>query len=126
MIQEFAEYFPIWNQMTREQQNRIAQVIDFKSIKRGTVVHDGSPDCLGMLLVRNGQLRAYLLNDEGRERRVGKREEPFGAEIAGAGITFADPPLRVVCAGHPVIVKAEQRKCLKPLCEERPVLRPIG
>ena len=67
MIQEFAQYFPIWNQMTREQQNRIAQVIDFKKIKSGTVIHDGSPDCLGMLLVRSGQLRAYLLNEEGRE-----------------------------------------------------------
>ena len=67
MIQEFAEYFPIWNQMTPEQRNRIAQVIEFKSIKKGTVIHDGSPDCLGMLLVHSGQLRAYLLNDEGRE-----------------------------------------------------------
>ena len=67
MIQEFAEYFPIWNQMTPEQHSRIAQVIDFKAVKKGTVIHDGSPDCLGMLLVRSGQLRAYLLNDEGRE-----------------------------------------------------------
>ena len=67
MTQEFAEYFPIWNQMTQEQQNRITQVIDYKSVKKGTVIHDGSPDCLGMLLVHNGQLRAYLLNEEGRE-----------------------------------------------------------
>ena len=67
MIQEFAEYFPIWNQMTAEQRNRIAQVIDYKTVKKGTVIHDGSPDCLGMLLVRSGQLRAYLLNEEGRE-----------------------------------------------------------
>ena len=36
MIQEFTEYFPIWNQMTPEQQGRIAQVIDFKSVKKGT------------------------------------------------------------------------------------------
>ena len=67
MNQEFAQYFSIWNQMTREQQNRIMQVIDFQKIKKGTIIHDGSPDCLGMLLVRSGQLRAYLLNEEGRE-----------------------------------------------------------
>ena len=67
MDKEFAQYFSIWNQMTREQQNRINQVIEFKKIKKGTVVHDGSPDCLGMLLVCSGQLRAYLLNEEGRE-----------------------------------------------------------
>ena len=67
MDMEFTEYFPIWDKMTREHQNRIAQVIDFQKIKKGTIIHDGSPDCLGMLLVKSGQLRAYLLNEEGRE-----------------------------------------------------------
>ena len=67
MDKEFTEYFPIWDRMTREHQNRIAQVIDFQKVKKGTIIHDGSPDCLGMLLVKNGQLRAYLLNEEGRE-----------------------------------------------------------
>ena len=70
MNQEFAQYFSIWNQMTREQQNRIMQVIDFQKIKKGTIIHDGSPDCLGMLLVRSGQLRAYLLNEEGRDHHL--------------------------------------------------------
>ena len=67
MDMEFTEYFPIWNRMSDDHRNRIMQVIDLKKIKQGTVVHDGSPDCLGMLLVKSGQLRAYLLNDEGRE-----------------------------------------------------------
>lgn len=67
MDMEFTEYFPIWNRISDDHRNRIMQVIDLKKIKQGTVVHDGSPDCLGMLLVKSGQLRAYLLNDEGRE-----------------------------------------------------------
>ncbi len=67
MNKEFTQYFPIWDRMTPDQQNRIMQVIDFQKIKKGTIIHDGSPDCLGMLLVRSGQLRAYLLNEEGRE-----------------------------------------------------------
>ena len=67
MDMEFTEYFPIWNRMSDDHRNRIMQVIDLKKIKQGTVVPDGSPDCLGMLLVKSGQLRAYLLNDEGRE-----------------------------------------------------------
>ena len=67
MMNEFSQYFPIWDKLTTEQQNRIMSVTDMHCIKSGTVIHDGSPDCLGMLLVRNGQLRAYLLNEEGRE-----------------------------------------------------------
>lgn len=38
-----------------------------REIKKGTVIHRGSLDCTGMLLVRSGQLRAYILSDEGRE-----------------------------------------------------------
>ena len=64
---EFSKYFPIWDKLTREQQERIASVSEQRHFKAGTVLHDGSPECMGMLLVKSGQLRAYLLSDEGRE-----------------------------------------------------------
>ena len=64
---DFAKYFPIWNKLTPDQQQRIQSVSEFRSVKSGTILHDGSPNCLGLMLVRSGQLRAYLLNDEGRE-----------------------------------------------------------
>ncbi len=67
MDKEFQQYFPIWDKLTTEQQNRIGQVTDYQKIKKGTIIHDGSPDCLGMLLVHSGQLRAYMLSEEGRE-----------------------------------------------------------
>ena len=63
----FAQYFPIWDKLSPNQQERILSVSDLRKFKSGTLLHDGSPDCLGMLLVRSGQLRAYLLSDEGRE-----------------------------------------------------------
>lgn len=68
----FSQYFPIWNKLTPEQQERIQGVSDFRKVKKGTVLHDGSPDCLGMLLVRSGQLRAYMLSDEGREITISR------------------------------------------------------
>ena len=64
---DFSEYFPIWDKLTASQQERILSVSTFREVKSGTVLHDGSPDCLGMLLVRSGQLRAYMLSEEGRE-----------------------------------------------------------
>ena len=64
---EFSQYFPIWNKLTREQQQRLSDVTELQQIKRGTVIHDGSPERKGMVLVKSGQLRAYLLSDEGRE-----------------------------------------------------------
>ena len=63
----FPQYFPIWDKLTADQQKRILSVTDYQKVKAGTVLHDGSPDCLGLLLVRSGQLRAYMLSEEGRE-----------------------------------------------------------
>ena len=63
----FEKYFPVWDKMNRDQQEHIRSVSVFMKVKKGTVLHDGSPDCLGMLLVRSGQLRAYLLSEDGRE-----------------------------------------------------------
>ena len=69
---DFAQYFPIWDKLTAEQQERIQSVSVFQSVKSGTLLHDGSPDCLGMLLVRSGQLRAYMLSEEGREVTISR------------------------------------------------------
>ena len=63
----FAEYFPIWDKLTADQQARIESVTELQKVKSGTVLHDGSPECLGMLLLRSGQLRADRLSEEGRE-----------------------------------------------------------
>ena len=60
-------YFPIWDKLTPDHQRQILNVADFKKVKSGTLLHDGGPNCLGLLLVRSGQLRAYLLSEEGRE-----------------------------------------------------------
>ena len=62
-----ANYFPIWNKLTKDQQERIESATEFRKVKKGTVLHNGSLDCLGLLLIRSGQLRAYILSDEGRE-----------------------------------------------------------
>ena len=64
---EFSQCFPIWNKLTAEQQQRLRDVTELQKIPSGTVVHDGSPECKGMVLVKSGQLRAYLLSEEGRE-----------------------------------------------------------
>jgi len=62
-----AEYFPIWNKLTADQQARILDVVDDLKVKKGTVLHDSGVDCLGLLLIRSGQLRVYILSEDGRE-----------------------------------------------------------
>ena len=63
---EFQTYFPPWDKLTAAQQDRVLRALHEKTVKKGTVIHQGSADCTGLLLVRSGQLRAYILSDEGR------------------------------------------------------------
>ena len=62
-----ANYFPVWDKLTPQQQASVLSAADFRRVTSGTVLHDGSPNCLGLLLIRSGQLRAYILSEEGRE-----------------------------------------------------------
>ena len=62
-----ANYFPVWDKLTAQQQERITTASEFRKVKAGTVLHNGGLDCLGLLLIRTGQLRAYMLSEEGRE-----------------------------------------------------------
>lgn len=66
----FSEYFPIFNKLTSEEQSVLLKHATLRKIPKGTLLHNGSDDCLGLLLVREGQLRAYIYSDEGREVTV--------------------------------------------------------
>ena len=64
---DFQSYFPIWDKLTPAQQERLKNaVIPFEG-KKGIILHNGDIDCIGLLLIRSGQLRVFVLSDEGRE-----------------------------------------------------------
>ena len=63
----FQDYFPIWDKLEPAQQNWLLDNLVARKVEKGTVIHNGSMDCTGLLVVESGQLRAYILSDEGRE-----------------------------------------------------------
>ena len=62
-----SDFFPFWEELTPYQQELLISSAVKRTVKNGTVIHNGSSDCLGLLLVSSGQLRAYILSQEGRE-----------------------------------------------------------
>ena len=62
-----AQYFPVFSQLTPQQQQMVLDYTAIRTVTAGTVVHNGAVECTGFLLVRSGQLRAYTLSEEGRE-----------------------------------------------------------
>ena len=64
---EFSQYIPFWEGLRDQQRQRIADVIEYRSVPKGAHIHDSSAECLGLVIVKTGQLRAYILSEDGRE-----------------------------------------------------------
>lgn len=64
---EFQRLFPIWDKLSPAHQQLITQTIVPKTLGKDAVLHDGSADCAGLVLIKTGQLRAYILSEDGRE-----------------------------------------------------------
>lgn len=64
---QYSSYYPVWNKLTPSQQQLIDRSIFYREVEKGTVIHSGNVHCTGLILVASGQLRAYILSDEGRE-----------------------------------------------------------
>ena len=64
---DLSEFFPFWEKLTDIQREKLAEMARPMSVNAGAVVHNGGMDCLGLLLIRSGQLRVYTLSEEGRE-----------------------------------------------------------
>ena len=92
---EFAEYLPIWNKLTPQQQERIAGVIEYRKVKKGTGIHDSSAECLGLIIVRSGQLRAYILSEDGREITLSRLFE-YDVSLLSASCVMPDMQFNVM------------------------------
>ncbi len=64
---ELSTCFPIWEKLTPGQQEKLSAGTNLRKAKKGTIIHSGSMECTGLLVVQSGQLRAYIISPEGRE-----------------------------------------------------------
>ena len=63
----YLTYLPVWNKLTVEQQSVLTNSAFEKNFLKGEILHSGSADCTGLILVIKGQLRAFTISDDGRE-----------------------------------------------------------
>ena len=64
---DFQSCFPIWDKLTKSQQELMLQTLSVRKVRKGEIVHNGNLECTGLLVIQSGQLRAYILSEEGRE-----------------------------------------------------------
>lgn len=64
---QLESFFPIWDKIEPEQQEKLRKSAVKQTIKKGTILCDGGKECTGLVLVCDGLLRAYMLSEDGRE-----------------------------------------------------------
>jgi len=64
---ELGDYLPIWGRLTQQQQDKLENATTMRIAPKGTMLHNGNADCVGLFVVKSGQLRAFIVSDEGKE-----------------------------------------------------------
>ncbi len=63
---QISDFFPIWNELTEKERRDISDNSREAHFKKGELVHTAD-DCVGVILIKSGQLRAYTVSEDGRE-----------------------------------------------------------
>ncbi len=63
---DVSAYFPIWNKLNKTEQQTLVSCTSERHFHKGDLVYTGG-DCMGLILVTSGQLRAYTVSEDGRE-----------------------------------------------------------
>ena len=61
---------PFWQLLTEQERDTVQRSAMVRRYEKGALIHGGGSECLGLLLVLSGEIRTYLLSDEGREVTV--------------------------------------------------------
>ena len=62
----FEKAFPFWEELNDWERNTFLHSSQTVKFSKGATVHDGG-ECTGVILIKSGVLRLYLLSDEGKE-----------------------------------------------------------
>lgn len=61
------EYFPIWNKLSPDEQQVLANAATTRSVDKGELLLNGSSNCIGLFIVCAGLIRVFITSKEGKE-----------------------------------------------------------
>ena len=63
----YLSYLPVFAKLTKSQQDALTSAAFIRKFSKSEILHNGSQDCTGLILVLSGQIRAFTISDDGRE-----------------------------------------------------------
>lgn len=66
-MRNYESLFPFWSQLTDAEKNVIENAVYVEKYDKGMLMHRTDGSCKGLMTILRGQLRTYILSEEGRE-----------------------------------------------------------
>lgn len=63
----YLTYLSVWDKLSKSQQDTLINSAVNRKFKKDDLLHNGSGDCTGLILIISGQLRAFTISEDGRE-----------------------------------------------------------
>lgn len=64
---EMLKTLPYWEHLTEQEKTRVRENAAVRRFEKGEILYGPCVNCIGMIHVLSGDVRAYILSDEGRE-----------------------------------------------------------
>ena len=80
---DYLSQLPFYEHLTNQQKEQMESVSYVVQFKKGQIIHDQGSDCLGMIMLLEGELRTFMISEEGREITL-YRLEPEDVDILSA------------------------------------------
>lgn len=132
-LEHALEMLPFWADLTEEQKQQARTGSRLNHYDRGAMVHTCDGECLGLILVTQGKLRACMTSEDGREIALYRLLEGDACVLAAScvirAITFevqltADTDTELLVLNAPTFLRLSQNNlhvecCMYKLATER-------
>ena len=116
----FSQMLPFWEHLTPQEQMALREASVPSTLPKGTITHRADQDCKGILLLLSGQLRAFLLSEEGREVTLYRVREGETCVLSSSCLMDAivfDVLIEAIEETHVITLPVT---ALSPLAQQRP------
>lgn len=92
MKSNYLNKLEFWNKLTSKEQDELNRNSVIKEYKKGGIIHSENNECLGMMIVIQGEIRTCIVSEEGKEITLFKLSEDdvcvLSADCVISQITF--------------------------------------
>ena len=64
---DISSYFSVWGKLAPATQQALSAAVMSRRAEVGTVLYRGEAECLGLVVLKSGRLRTYMISPDGRE-----------------------------------------------------------